>query len=75
MYAAIFLFCLAQGLLLENWFAGWYPLFAFGLMYFLRTPREERLMLDTFGPAYQDYMLRTGRLFPRLIARRIDESG
>ena len=66
MYASIFLFCLAQGLLLENWLAGWYPFFAFALMYFLRTPREERLMLDTFGPAYHEYMLSTGRLFPRL---------
>jgi len=66
MYASILLFCLAQGLLLENWLAGWYPLFAFGLMYLLRTPREERLMLETFGQEYQDYMLRTGRLFPRL---------
>jgi len=66
MYASIWLFCLAQGLLLANWLAGWYPLFAFGLMYFLRTPREERLMFDTFGQEYQDYMHRTGRLFPRL---------
>lgn len=65
MYSSIFIFCLAQGLLLENWLAGWYPLFAFSVMYFLRTPREERLMLDTFGSAYQDYILRTGRLFPR----------
>lgn len=69
MYASIFLFCLAQGLLLENWLAGWYSLFAFSVMYILRTPREERLMHDTFGDQYLIYMQNTGRLFPRLAVR------
>ena len=31
MYASIWLWCLAQGLLLENWLAGWYALVAFAL--------------------------------------------
>jgi protein-S-isoprenylcysteine O-methyltransferase Ste14 len=75
MYASIWLFCLAQGLLLENWFAGWYPFFAFGLMYFLRTPREEQLMLETFGEDYQQYMLRTGSIWPRLIRTRSQRDG
>ena len=65
MYASIWIWCLAQGLLLENWLAGWYALFGFALMYFLRTPREEQLMCQTFGQEYRDYMRRTGRLFPR----------
>jgi protein-S-isoprenylcysteine O-methyltransferase Ste14 len=42
MYASICLWCLAQGLLLENWLAGWYAFVAFALMYFVRTPREEQ---------------------------------
>jgi protein-S-isoprenylcysteine O-methyltransferase Ste14 len=75
MYASIFLFCFAQGLLLENWLAGWYPLFAFCLMYFLRTPREEQLMLETFGEEYQDYMLCTGRILPRLGRSRSRRNG
>jgi protein-S-isoprenylcysteine O-methyltransferase Ste14 len=65
MYAAIFLFSLAQGLLLENWLAGWSALAPFALLYLLRTPREERMMLEHFGQPYRDYMNRTGRLFPR----------
>ena len=65
MYASIWLWCLAQGLLLENWLAGWYAFFAFGLMYFVRTPREEQLMCEYFGQEYRDYMRHTGRLFPR----------
>ena len=66
MYASIWIWCLAQGLLLENWLAGWYALLAFALMYFVRTPREEEMMCQTFGQEYRDYMLRTGRLFPRM---------
>jgi protein-S-isoprenylcysteine O-methyltransferase Ste14 len=66
MYAAIFLFSLAQGLLLENWLAGWSVLVAFTLMYVVRTPREERMMCESFGEEYRDYMRQTGRLWPRV---------
>ena len=69
MYASIWLWSIAQGLLLENWLAGWYPLPAFALMYFVRTPREEQMMCEFFGQQYRDYMYQTGRLFPRLRAK------
>jgi len=65
MYTAIFLFSIAQGLLLANWLAGWSAFVAFGLLYVLRVRREEALMLGTFGDAYAAYMRRTGRLWPR----------
>jgi protein-S-isoprenylcysteine O-methyltransferase Ste14 len=65
MYASIWLWCLAQGLQLENWLAGWYALVAFAIMYFVRTPREEQMMCDSFGQEYRDYMQQTGRLLPR----------
>jgi protein-S-isoprenylcysteine O-methyltransferase Ste14 len=66
MYASIWLFALGQGLLLENWLAGWSAFATFALMYFLRVPREERMMCEFFGQEYRDYMRQTGRLFPRL---------
>ena len=65
MHASIWLWCLAQGLMLENWLAGWYALVAFSVMYFVRTPREEQMMCELFGQEYRDYMHRTGRLLPR----------
>jgi protein-S-isoprenylcysteine O-methyltransferase Ste14 len=65
MYAAIFLFSLAQGLMLANWLAGWSAFLAFGALYLLRVRREEALMLGTFGGTYAAYMKRTGRLWPR----------
>jgi protein-S-isoprenylcysteine O-methyltransferase Ste14 len=66
MYASIWLFSLAQALLLENWLAGWSAVVTFAPLYFLRTPREERMMSEVFGGEYDDYMARTGRLFPRI---------
>ena len=38
-------------------------------MLLLRVPREERMMLDEFGPEYAAYMLRTGRFLPRFTRR------
>jgi protein-S-isoprenylcysteine O-methyltransferase Ste14 len=65
MYASIWLWAIAQGLLLENWLAGWSVLPAFAAMYFLRTPREEQLMCEQFGDDYRRYMRNTGRIIPR----------
>lgn len=70
MYAAIFLFGLAQALLLANRLAGWSAFVTFAVMYLFRTPREERMMREHFGEAYRAYALRTGRLLPRLRAPR-----
>lgn len=66
MYASIWLWGLAQGLMLANWFAGWAVIPAFAAMYLIRTPREERLMCEKFGDDYREYARRTGRLFPRI---------
>ena len=66
MYAAIWLWDVAQGLLLENWVAGWSALVMFAVMYFVRTPREEEMMCEFFGQQYRDYMRRTGWIFPHL---------
>jgi protein-S-isoprenylcysteine O-methyltransferase Ste14 len=69
MYSAIFLWTIVQGLLLPNWLAGWSSFATFAVMYIVRVPREERMMCETFGQEYRDYMSRTGRLFPRIVRR------
>jgi protein-S-isoprenylcysteine O-methyltransferase Ste14 len=71
MYASILLFGLGQGLLLQNWLAGWSAFLAFALMYFVRTPREEHMMCEFFGQEYRDYMRRTGRVFPLIHIKKI----
>lgn len=66
MYVAIFLFGVAQALMLQNWVAGLSALVTFVPLYFVRTPREERMMREWFGEEYQDYVRQTGRIIPRL---------
>jgi protein-S-isoprenylcysteine O-methyltransferase Ste14 len=66
MYASAWLWGIAQILLLQNWIAGFAGLVTFMPMYFLRVPREEQMMLDTFGESYRAYMGRTGRVLPLL---------
>jgi protein-S-isoprenylcysteine O-methyltransferase Ste14 len=66
MYASIWLFGVAQALLLHNWIAGFSALVTFAPLYFFRTPREEQMMLDSFGTEYRNYMRQTGRVIPRL---------
>ncbi|MDR5171762.1 isoprenylcysteine carboxylmethyltransferase family protein [Methylobacillus flagellatus] len=54
MYASIWLWCIAQALLVANWLVGPAGLLAFGLMYWLRE----------FGNKYTQYMQRSGRILP-----------
>jgi len=64
MYAAFWLWALAQALLLPNWVAGPAGLAGFGTLFFLRVGREEQLMIETFGDEYRRYMARTSRIVP-----------
>lgn len=66
MYAAIWLWALAQPLLLQNWIAGPPVLLAFAAMYAYRSQAEEAMMVDQFGDAYRAYAARVPRLLPRL---------
>jgi protein-S-isoprenylcysteine O-methyltransferase Ste14 len=70
MYLAIFLFGIAQALLLPNWLAGWSAFAGFLPMYILRVPREEAMMTETFGDQYRQYRRQTGRLLPKWNAAR-----
>lgn len=64
MYSAFWLWAIAQALLLPNWIAGFAGIVGFGTLFFGRIGKEERLMCDTFGDEYREYMRRTSRVFP-----------
>jgi protein-S-isoprenylcysteine O-methyltransferase Ste14 len=64
IYLGIWLWALANPLLIHNWIAGPAMLVVFALLYFTRMPREEAMMLEHFGEAYRSYMAETGRLLP-----------
>jgi protein-S-isoprenylcysteine O-methyltransferase Ste14 len=65
LYASLVLWAAAQPLLLSNVIAGWSGAVAVALIWLIRVPREERLMLERFGAEYEQYMARTGRLIPK----------
>lgn len=64
-YVTAALLILGASLLSANWliFAGGV---ATMILLIARTPREEQMLVETFGDAYRDYMARTGRFLPRL---------
>lgn len=65
MYAAHLLWAIAQGLLLQNWLAGWAFLVVIVPLCLIRIPKEENLMLEQFDEQYRQYISRTGSLIPR----------
>ena len=52
-------------ILAANWLIGVSSLIVMGLLA-IRTPKEERMLIDKFGQQYRDYMATTGRFFPRI---------
>jgi protein-S-isoprenylcysteine O-methyltransferase Ste14 len=66
MYSSMFVMSIAHALFVPNWIVGPAYFLSFGLLYALRIAREERLMLDRFGPDYEAYKQRTGRLIPAI---------
>jgi protein-S-isoprenylcysteine O-methyltransferase Ste14 len=65
LYLSLIFWSAAQPLLLQNWLAGLGGLLATALIWFVRVPREERMMHEAFGEEYREYCSQTGRLFPR----------
>lgn len=66
MYSSLWLMYGMCPLLLQNYIVGWSPMCAFGVLYFIRIPSEEQMMLEEFGDEYKEYCARTGRLWPLL---------
>src|SRR5262245_24725865 len=65
MYLNFWLWAFAQLLLAQNWLVGPFTLVVFAAMYSLRVDREQAMMREHLGAAYDDYMRRTGRQVPR----------
>jgi len=52
-----------------NWFILGSGSFLIFVLMVIRVPQEETMMLKCFGEAYREYMTRTGRFLPRLLAK------
>ncbi|MEM1132110.1 MAG: protein-S-isoprenylcysteine O-methyltransferase [Pseudomonadota bacterium] len=66
MYTAIWLCVLGQPLLFQNWVVGPPVVVVWAILYFTRLPREEQMMEEHFGSAYQAYRQRAGALWPKI---------
>lgn len=66
MYTSLYLLIIGFFLLSLNWLIGIVPLLGFSFLYLTRVRNEEKMMLETFGEKYNEYMKRTGRLLPKL---------
>ena len=66
MYASQWILAIAQPLLLQNWLVGFANLIIFIPFYFLRVQAEEKMMQDSFGDQYREYMKKTGAVLPKL---------
>ncbi len=65
LYASLILWGAAQPVLLQNLIAGWAGPLAVVLIWLIRVPAEEKMMLQRFGEEYERYVERTGRAIPR----------
>ncbi|MCC7267319.1 MAG: hypothetical protein IT546_08265 [Caulobacteraceae bacterium] len=52
--------------MIHNWIGGFAVIPAFAAMWFIRVPREEAMMRQRFGAAWDAYVARSGRLAPPL---------
>jgi protein-S-isoprenylcysteine O-methyltransferase Ste14 len=65
MYATSLLIYGAMGLLSANWLIGGLGVLATLVVMVFRAPREEAMMVSTFGDRYVRYAAGTGRFLPR----------
>jgi protein-S-isoprenylcysteine O-methyltransferase Ste14 len=66
MHASFIVMSFAQAALVANLIAGFAALAAVTLLYRLRKPNEEAMMLEHFGSEYAAYMRRSGGVVPWL---------
>ena len=66
MYISFLLFGLGTMLLTANWFIGGGFLVIILIVMIVRTPIEERALLNAYGNEYAEYAKRTGKFFPKM---------
>lgn len=65
MYAQIWIWTIAQFLIISNIFSGLSGILSFAILYYFRVPQEEKMMIDKFGDKYIQYIKQTGRVIPK----------
>ena len=66
MYHSFILLGAGMFLLTANWLLGGAFLFIIMIVIIVRTPVEEKALLNAYGKEYEEYMKSTGKFFPKL---------
>lgn len=66
MYSAFYIMVISTALICANLFVGIFGIAAWTLLYIIRIDDEESMLVEQFGDEYSEYMMRTGRLLPKL---------
>jgi protein-S-isoprenylcysteine O-methyltransferase Ste14 len=70
IYASLWLFAIAQALMLWNYLVFWPGLLSVLLVSLIRIPREEQMMIEHYNGQYMKYMDQVGGLIPHLRKRK-----
>lgn len=66
MYSQMLIWAIAQCLIISNYIAGFSGLIVWVVFYFIRVPKEEKMMTDYFGEEYIKYKRHTGSILPNI---------
>lgn len=64
MYLQILLWSIAQALIISNVLAGFSGLISWIVLFLIRVPKEEQMLIAHFGKEYKDYMKNTNSIIP-----------
>ena len=64
MYSMLWIWVICQWLILANWIVGIMGVLTWSILYFIRLPEEEKMMIEEFGQKYKDYMKKTKKIIP-----------
>ena len=64
MYTQIWIWVICQWLILSNWVVGLVGILTWTILYVIRIPEEEKMMVEEFGQEYEDYMRKTQKIIP-----------
>jgi protein-S-isoprenylcysteine O-methyltransferase Ste14 len=65
IYTHFWIWVITQGIILANGLVLAFGIASWGLLYFLRVPKEEEMLIAEFGDEYREYMKNTGRIIPK----------
>jgi protein-S-isoprenylcysteine O-methyltransferase Ste14 len=65
IYTHFWIWVIAQGIILANGLVLAFGIASWGLLYILRVPKEEEMLIAEFGDEYREYMKNTGRIIPK----------